>query len=153
EYSQGNRGQNRRPVLPRRQHRHAAQDLRPDRPTGEDRGRSETLRAHPGTVPLAGGARVGPPAVGSVTWEYCMEKVAMKRSDDALCDLACNVHKVPEPVRGSSRSVEFARPLTLDPSPRAIHVSSATARGEGSVRGHSKSAMAPEPQQTFKNAF
>src|SRR5438445_8002350 len=50
-----------------------------------------------------------------------------------------NEHRHPDPVQEFSKRVEEAWPLTLDPSPRAIHVSSATARGEGRVRGHANS--------------
>src|SRR6266516_6295692 len=47
----------------------------------------------------------------------------------------------PELVREFLQRVEEAWPLTLDPSPRAIHVSRATARGEGRERGHSHSTV------------
>src|SRR6266516_5589750 len=47
----------------------------------------------------------------------------------------------PELVREFSQRVEEAWPLTLDPSPRAIDVSRATARGEGRERGHENSNM------------
>jgi hypothetical protein len=38
-------------------------------------------------------------------------------------------------------SQRLAWPLTLDPSPRAIHVSCVTARAEGRVKGHSNSTL------------
>src|SRR6266498_2944235 len=47
--------------------------------------------------------------------------------------------RTPDPVQGFSQRVEEAWPLTLDPSPRAIHVSGPTARGEGRERGHANS--------------
>src|SRR6266516_7053971 len=54
---------------------------------------------------------------------------------------ATSYHSTPDPVQGFSQRVEEAWPLTLDPSPRAIHVSGATARGEGRVRGHANSIV------------
>src|SRR6266699_2122470 len=58
-----------------------------------------------------------------------------------------NEHRHPDPVQAFSQLVEEAWPLTLDSSPRAIHVSSATARGEGRVRGHSNSIVSGSLEQ------
>ena len=53
-----------------------------------------------------------------------------------------NEHRHPDPVQEFSQRVEEASwPLTLDPSPRAIHLSGPTARGEGRVRGHANSTV------------
>src|SRR5438876_8960659 len=52
-----------------------------------------------------------------------------------------NGHRHADPVQEFSQRVEEAWPLTLDPSPRAIHVSGPTARGEGRVRGHANSTV------------
>src|SRR5262245_18591709 len=52
----------------------------------------------------------------------------------------CNIG-IADPEPEFSRRVEEAWPLTLDPSPRAIHVSGVTARGEGRVREHPNSTV------------
>src|SRR5439155_12066649 len=59
-------------------------------------------------------------------------------------------HSHPDPVQEFSQRVQEAWPLTLDPSPRAIHVSGPTARGEGRVRGHANSTVSGSlRQQSF----
>src|SRR5881296_2367499 len=63
-----------------------------------------------------------------------------------------NDHRTPDPVQGFSQRVEEAWPLTLDPSPRAIHVSGATARGEGRVRGHANSNVSGSLRKSSRPA-